>query len=68
MVYSGSSIAHRNYPELVLNQEFNDQISNCTSRENTEALLDFVTRQDFRGDIFVKDASTFTAAEQLEIL
>ena len=68
MVYSGSSIAHRNYPELVLNQEFNDQISNCTSRENAEALLDFVTRQDFRGDIFVKDASTFTAAEQLDAL
>jgi len=68
MVYSGSSIAYRNYPELVLNQEFNDQISNSTSRENTETLLDFLTRQDFRADIFVKDANTFTATEQLDAL
>ncbi len=68
MVYSGSSIAHRNYPELVLNQEFNDQLSNSTSRENTEALLDFVTRQGFRADIFVKGASTFTATQQLDAL
>ena len=68
MVYSGSSITYRNYPELVLNQEFNDQISNSTSRENTETLLDFVTRQDFRADIFVKDARTFTATEKLDAL
>ena len=68
MVYSGSSIAYRNYPELVLNQEFNDQISNSTSRENTETLLDFVTRQDFRADIFVKDTRTFTATEKLDAL
>ncbi len=68
MVYSGSSIIHRNYPELVLNQDFNDQISNSTSRKNTETLLDFITRQDFRADIFIKGANTFTATEQLDAL
>lgn len=65
---AGSADVHLNFIDLAAPEEFHQLLRDTTSRPDFESTGDFIRNQRFRKDVYIKEPTILSEAEQLDYL